>query len=391
MRQGYERTGLGHKWLGRCVRQNLVLLVGFALTLVVTAGDASPSSTAGVAGASDQAVPAKSVAVNNQTGPVQTVVAAVTAGEAVPVKLAHEAALVEPPPFHIQGAATMGRFRLAGSYDPADAKPARHIADQIIAHLRDGAPLTARKVLESEAADVLEPEDMTALRIRVASGLLYDGASKAALVLAEASITGDDDDALWTAGLAAYRLHDPDKASRYFMTAADMESDAWGQSAAWFWVARSLAQVGDNAKAHQYLVKAASRKGTFYGMLAQRSLDDAAAVKHDINNGGARLYSAAYVVPRWKPQNGFTIDAALMFAVMRQESKFDPAAQSNAGALGLMQIMPATAGHVTKRDAHWESELLKPEVNMDIGQRYIKALLQSDDISNNLIRMAVGL
>ena len=387
MRQGYERTG--HSKV--CVRQNLVLLVGFCLTLVVTAGDASPSSTAGIAQASDHAVCDKSVAVNNssgfKSGSVETVVAAATAGEAMPVRLApHAAALIEPPPFHIQGAPTMGRFHLVGSYDGADAGSARHVADQIIAHLRDGAPLTARKVLDSDAAEIFDPEDATALRIRVASGLLYDGANKAALVLAEASITGDGDDALWIAGLAAYRLHDADKASRYFMTAANMQRDAWSQSAAWFWAARSLKAGGDSAKAHTYLVKAASRRGTFYGMVAQRTLDDEAAIKHD----GARVYSAAYVVPRWKPQNGFTIDAALLFAVMRQESKFDPAAQSDAGALGLMQIMPATAGHVTRRDGDWQTELLDPQVNMDIGQRYIRTLLQSDDIANNLIRLAVA-
>jgi soluble lytic murein transglycosylase-like protein len=295
--------------------------------------------------------------------------------------------LVEPPPFHIQGAASKTRFRLVGSYDPAEARHVRHVADQIVAHLRDDAPLTARRVLESDEAADLDPDDLNALRIRVAAGLLYDGANKAALVLAEASITGDDDDALWTAGLAAYRLHQNDKAARYFMTVAERDSDPWSRSAAAFWVARALTADGDAKTARHWLADAATHKGTFYGMLAQRSIDDADAVKRDTT---AHVQSAAYAVPRWKPQNGFTVDPALIFAVMRQESKFDPQAQSNAGAIGLMQIMPATAGQVMQRQADWETELLNPETNMDIGQRYIRTLLQSDGVSNNLIRMAVA-
>ena len=52
---------------------------------------------------------------------------------------------------------------------------------------------------------------------------------------------------------------------------------------------------------------------------------------------------ALYPVPRWTPHGGFTVDRALLFALMRQESLFLPRVKSNAGAYGLMQLMPATA------------------------------------------------
>src|SRR5215470_4933888 len=45
---------------------------------------------------------------------------------------------------------------------------------------------------------------------------------------------------------------------------------------------------------------------------------------------------ALYPVPRWTPKGGFTVDRALLFAMMRQESQFLPQARSSAGAQGVM-------------------------------------------------------
>ena len=49
-----------------------------------------------------------------------------------------------------------------------------------------------------------------------------------------------------------------------------------------------------------------------------------------------------YPAPDLQPKDGFTLDKALVFAVARQESRFNPYAVSGAGAMGLMQITPAT-------------------------------------------------
>ncbi len=43
---------------------------------------------------------------------------------------------------------------------------------------------------------------------------------------------------------------------------------------------------------------------------------------------------------------GGTTEPALLFAIVRQESAFDPDAVSPAGARGLMQLMPATASFI---------------------------------------------
>ena len=58
---------------------------------------------------------------------------------------------------------------------------------------------------------------------------------------------------------------------------------------------------------------------------------------------GGAIIAALYPLPSWQPANGYTVDRALVYAIMRAESGFDPEAESHAGARGLMQVMPATA------------------------------------------------
>ena len=73
---------------------------------------------------------------------------------------------------------------------------------------------------------------------------------------------------------------------------------------------------------------------------------------------------------------GRNLDPAFMFSLMRQESRFDPAARSMVGALGLFQIMPYTAtalgpraglDHLSAADMEDEAVLLRPPVNSAIA------------------------
>ncbi len=70
------------------------------------------------------------------------------------------------------------------------------------------------------------------------------------------------------------------------------------------------------------------------------------------------------------------LDSFLIAAVIYEESKFDPAVRSKAGAVGLMQVMPQTGRWVAaKRGMVFdEGDLLKPDVNIDIGSWYLKYL-----------------
>jgi len=110
---------------------------------------------------------------------------------------------------------------------------------------------------------------------------------------------------------------------------------------------------------------------------------------------GRRHDGAVYPMPRWTPHGGFTVDRALLFAVMRQESLFLPDATSAVGAAGLMQLMPATARDMAAREgvqlaAAWDEgpdakSLADPSVNLTLAQEYVRLLLKDDRIKGNLL------
>lgn len=81
---------------------------------------------------------------------------------------------------------------------------------------------------------------------------------------------------------------------------------------------------------------------------------------------------------------------ATVYAFIRQESAFMPDARSPAGALGLMQIMPRT-GRMLMRSAGRKlrnrKQLLIPDLNVDLGTRYIRSLLSKMD-GNIVLAMA---
>ncbi len=73
----------------------------------------------------------------------------------------------------------------------------------------------------------------------------------------------------------------------------------------------------------------------------------------------------------------YELEPHLIWAVMREESHFRPEAVSRVGALGLMQIMPATGREIARSKGMKISnlELLQPEVNIDFGAYYLRRML----------------
>ncbi|GAB3091665.1 transglycosylase SLT domain-containing protein [Aestuariicella hydrocarbonica] len=72
------------------------------------------------------------------------------------------------------------------------------------------------------------------------------------------------------------------------------------------------------------------------------------------------------------------ISPLLVFAIARQESAFSAKARSPAGAMGLMQLMPATARQTAHKNGlkYQPSDLFKPEKNINLGSAYITELLK---------------
>ena len=90
---------------------------------------------------------------------------------------------------------------------------------------------------------------------------------------------------------------------------------------------------------------------------------------------------------RLQPRGGFRIDPALVYAMARLESNFNAGAVSRAGARGLMQLMPGTAGFVLGMAGPVRAGLHDPATNLDLGQRYLLQLSQYDVVQSDLIRL----
>ena len=64
------------------------------------------------------------------------------------------------------------------------------------------------------------------------------------------------------------------------------------------------------------------------------------------------------------------LDPALVAAVIYTESRFDPSARSEAGAVGLMQVLPETAEFIARKTGGKDfvvADLLDPEINVRYG------------------------
>ena len=74
----------------------------------------------------------------------------------------------------------------------------------------------------------------------------------------------------------------------------------------------------------------------------------------------------------------YDLDPALLAAVIEEESKFRSDARSSAGAIGLMQLQPATARGIAVRTGGSQfvlSDLYDPEINVRYGAWYLHHLM----------------
>jgi len=164
--------------------------------------------------------------------------------------------------------------------------------------------------------------------------------------------------------------------------------------------ALALLQVGETQRAESEL-RGMALRGDANLMQALEALADRANLpalafqlaSYLAQSDGRNHDRSLFPVPRWTPKGGFSVDRALIFALMRQESQFLANVRSRAGATGVMQIMPATARSMASRlglAAHDRESLGDPEVSLALAQEYLSVLLQSDKIGNNLILLAAA-
>ena len=146
--------------------------------------------------------------------------------------------------------------------------------------------------------------------------------------------------------------------------------------------ARLLADAGDRTLSKRFFLHLAeSLDGAELEQLADLALrmnepHIALVIAKAAAERGVILARAYYPVTEMVP-DGLPVSRALALAISRRESEFDPAAQSPAGARGLMQVMPATAKIVAKtlgEEFTIARLITDPPFNVRVGSTYLADL-----------------
>lgn len=90
--------------------------------------------------------------------------------------------------------------------------------------------------------------------------------------------------------------------------------------------------------------------------------------------GKRASYPYAALIRRVADEHG--LPASLIAGVIQIESEFDPNCVSPVGAVGLMQVMPATARGLRRKMGMRRIDLYDPEQNVRVGTYFLKALLR---------------
>ena len=105
------------------------------------------------------------------------------------------------------------------------------------------------------------------------------------------------------------------------------------------------------------------------------------------NDRGMFYDVALYPEAPWDLDKGYEVDSAIVNALIRQESRFNPQAKNASGASGLMQLMPSTASYMAKGI---DVSLTHPQTNISVGQKYVRHLLMDPSVNNDLFYMAIA-
>jgi len=219
--------------------------------------------------------------------------------------------------------------------------------------------------------------------------------------------------AYW-AGLASDALNHPEIAMQWYQVAAKYQTSFYGQLAAQkinlplglvagtpitvdlaarqrfkadqrISAALLLRQAGHSNDAKRFLNSFidSAKSGLDYMLVAE--LADSLNMRDIAVRAAKSAERESYVMPRYlfpvmQDMKGarYATDTAMIHAVIRQESTFDQYAISSSGALGLMQLMPATAQETARRNGiHHKKDWLttNPRHNVTLGALYMAQML----------------
>ena len=117
----------------------------------------------------------------------------------------------------------------------------------------------------------------------------------------------------------------------------------------------------------------------------QRAVTEFIAKRYRVAHDAA----AGFVAAAYRAGGEWKVDPLLILAVMAVESRYNPVAESNMGAKGLMQVIPKF--HPEKLVEHGgESALLDPHVNIQVGAQILREYLRRFGETETALQMYAG-
>ncbi len=145
-----------------------------------------------------------------------------------------------------------------------------------------------------------------------------------------------------------------------------------------FYFAEKIFKDSGNTKR---LIQVSANIGKYFGYPYKDNVD---LLPDEFRKRVYPRYFDEYVVPEAKY---YKIEPAFVYAIMREESLFDPKAQSWVGAMGLMQLMPTTAAAENKKARYRYNplDLTDPKQNINLGVSHLGWLFSSQKASNYIL------
>ena len=117
----------------------------------------------------------------------------------------------------------------------------------------------------------------------------------------------------------------------------------------------------------------------------QRAVTEFIAKRYRVAHDAA----AGFVAAAYRAGGEWKVDPLLILAVVAVESRYNPVAESNMGAKGLMQVIPKF--HAEKLVEHGgESALLDPSVNIQVGAQILREYLRRFGETETALQMYAG-
>jgi soluble lytic murein transglycosylase-like protein len=117
----------------------------------------------------------------------------------------------------------------------------------------------------------------------------------------------------------------------------------------------------------------------------QRAVTEFIAKRYRVAHDAA----AGFVAAAYRAGSEWKVDPLLILAVVAVESRYNPVAESNMGAKGLMQVIPKF--HADKLVEHGgESALLDPHVNIQVGAQILREYLRRFGETETALQMYAG-